>query len=321
MKQETKRLLAVNALYALIPVLLLLIPRLFAKAELEAYSTGYNTYMVLVEFGVIVLPTLLYFLTPWGRSVARQFWAKKPGTSLLLMIPLAFCAYFAINGVTVVWFLILQALGATSMPQTIVAPQTGTQLGIGLAIIALSPALCEEFFFRGTLQPMLHRQMKPWPAILLGGCLFGLVHGQLAALPSHILLGVGLCLVAYWTRSIWYTVVWHVMQNGIAVVISYFSGAILQASESMTGMDSTAVMAEQPLLMLISAGSMIAMFGAGTALFLVLLWVTTRRQRMQPIEHTEEKPQWLAWIPLVIAAGCIVYMYATSGISMMGGGA
>lgn len=321
MNRESRQLLAVNALYALIPVLLLIVPKLFAKAELAPYGAGYNAYMLLVEFGAIVLPALVWCCTPAGRPTARAFWAQKPGPGLLLVVPLAFCAYFAINGVTVLWSLLLGALGLNAIPQTVVPPQSGAQLAIGLLIIALWPALCEEYFFRGILQPALHRRLPPWAAIALGGCLFGLVHGQLAALPGHVLLGVGLCLVAYWTRSVWYTMLWHLIQNGIAMVISYYSGEILQASQSAAGMDASAMLAQQPLLMAMSATMLLLTFGAGAAACLALLWLTARRHREQPIPLAEGKVHPLAWSPLLIAAGCIAYQYVSSGIAMWGGAA
>ena len=317
--QSSRKFLMTNALYALIALLLIVVPQLLGKAELEPYSAGYCLYMVLVEFGTIVLPTLLFFLTPWGRESAKETWVQKPTATILLMIPLAVCAYFCINGVTVLWMLLLQALGFESMTQMVPLPETGAQLGLGLLVIALTPALCEEFFFRGVWQPALHRRMHPAAAIVLGGCLFGLVHGQLAALPSHVLLGMGLCLAAYLTRSIWYTIVWHFIQNGIAVVIGYFSRDILAASQSVTGMDSMQMFA-QPLAMALSGGFMMVMFGAATALFFVLLWTATRSHRKEPILR-EEKPSPLAWLPMLPAAACVLYRYIVNAISIWGGGA
>ena len=139
--------------------------------------------------------------------------------------------------------------------------------------------------------------------------------------PGHVLLGVGLCLVAYWTRSVWYTMLWHLIQNGIAMVISYYSGEILQASQSAAGMDASAMLAQQPLLMAMSATMLLLTFGAGAAACLALLWLTARRHREQPIPRAEGKVHPLAWSPLLIAAGCIAYQYVSSGIVMWGGAA
>ena len=126
--------------------------------------------------------------------------------------------------------------------------------------------------------------------------------------------------MAYWTRAVWYTALWHLIQNGVAMVISYYSGAILQASQSATGMDASAMMAQQPLMMAMSAMMMMLTFGAGTAAFLALLWLTTRRHRERPLLRAEGRANPLAWSPLLIAAGCVIYQYVCSGIAMWGGG-
>ena len=320
MKSINKRTLTVTALYALIPLLLILVPHLFAKAQMQAYDAAYNTYMVLVEFAVVALPALIWLLTKHGCEAAKDFWRKKPDATILLVIPLAVCAYFCANGITVAWFVLLQQLGITHMPETVPAPQSAAQLGIGMAIIALTPAACEEFFFRGILQPTLHRNMKPWVAIVLGGCMFGLVHGQIVAMPAHVILGMGLCLVAYWTRSIWPTLLWHFIQNGIAVVISYFSESILQATGSVDA--STAMLTEGPAVMLLSAGMMAVLFGGGVILFGALLYITThiRPKAAEVSEEAQEKADLWAYAPLIAAFGGILYLYITGTMQLTGGG-
>ena len=110
MNREAKKLLAVNCLYAVIPLLLMLIPLLFSGVEMEAYGPGYVLYMVGVEAGIIAVPALLYFLTPLGRSCAQDVFSQKPTSAILLMVPLAFCAYFFVNGVTACKIAIQQAV-------------------------------------------------------------------------------------------------------------------------------------------------------------------------------------------------------------------
>ena len=320
MKQEGKRLLTTCVLYALIPLLLILIPEILIQSPMQAYGAAYNAYLLLTEFCVIALPAIIWLLTKQGREAAKDIWRDKPNASILLVVPLAVCAYFAVNGLTVMWFLLLNQFGIMQMPETVPSPQNGTQFFLALALVAASPALCEEFFFRGILQPALHRHMKPWLAIVLGGCLFGLVHGQIVAMPAHVLLGMALCFVAYWTRSVWYTLLWHFIQNGIAVVIGYFSEAILEMSG---GADvSAAMMAEEPLVMLLSAGMMLVFFGMGALVFLALLLLATYKQHKenQPVRAAEKAPLW-AYAPMIAAVGGIVYLYITGTMMLMGGGA
>lgn len=320
MKQEAKRLLTVNVLYAAMPLLLILLPKLLDGVQMTAYGAAYSAYMLLVEFCVIALPALIFMLLPSGRSTAQAFWRRKPSAAILLIVPLSVCMYFAMNGLTIIWFLLLNLFGITQMPQSVPSPQNGAQLLIGLLLIALTPAVCEEFFFRGVLQPALHKNMKPAAAIVLGGCMFGLVHGQIVAMPAHVLLGICFCLVAYWTRSVWYTMLWHVMQNGIAVALSYFSEQILQMSGGADA--SAAMMTEQPGMMLLSAGMMLGVFGIGAAVLLAVLLLVTHKQHQEnrPAQTEEKAPIW-AYAPWIAAVCCIVYMYITGTIPLMGGGA
>ena len=320
MKQENKRLLTVNALYALIPLLLILVPELFAGTQMQAYGAAYSAYMVFVEFCVVALPAIVWLITPAGRCAAQGFPIKRPTVAILLVFPLAVCAFFAMNALTILWFLLLNRFGITQMPETLPAPQSAAQLGIAAVIVALTPALCEEFFFRGVLQPALHRQLKPWAAIVLGGCLFGLVHGQIVAMPAHVILGMGLCLVAYWTRSLWYTVLWHLLQNGITVAITYFSQYLMQMTVDAEA--SAAMLEQEPLMMALSSGMMLGFFGFGAAAFLALLLFATYKQHKEcsMVCAQEKAPLWV-YAPMLLAAGCIVYLYVTGTIPLMGGGA
>lgn len=336
MRNQTRRMLAVNLLYALIPVLLLVLPLFMSNLQMQAYGLSFSVYMIVLEVGVIAVPALLYFLTPDGRGAASVFGrsAKNPGAPLLLVLPLSFCAYFFINGVTLVWMAVLHLVGMTQTPQSVPAPQTVQQLGVALLVIALVPALAEEFFFRGVLQPALHKHMKPWQAVVLGGCMFALIHGQMLSMPGHVLLGIGLCWVMYATRNIWYGILWHFMQNGLAMLISFASGYMLQMTQSMPGMDAAQQSADALTtpIMLMGGIAFMVMFGAGTALFGMLLWYTTRQRRAganDDIARQERAPDApdapgapgaVAWLPLIVALGCIVFMYVTSGREMLGVG-
>src|SRR5205823_12378 len=54
----------------------------------------------------------------------------------------------------------------------------GSDLGLGteLALLALVPALCEEFAFRGYILSGLESGHRPWSAIVLSAFLFGFLH-------------------------------------------------------------------------------------------------------------------------------------------------
>ncbi len=89
--------------------------------------------------------------------------------------------------------------------------------------IALVPAFCEEFLFRGFVQSSFEQRMKPIWAIILTGTLFGIFHFNPYALLPLIALGAYLSYLAYVTQSIFIPVILHFLNNFITVTVYYFT--------------------------------------------------------------------------------------------------
>lgn len=97
-------------------------------------------------------------------------------------------------------------------------------------IIAIAPAVCEEFFFRGALQQDLLRLTRnPHAAIWIGAAIFSLIHFQLSGFIPRLALGATLGYLAFYSRSIWPAVLMHLANNFFVVTLStiaYRSGDI-----------------------------------------------------------------------------------------------
>jgi uncharacterized protein len=92
-------------------------------------------------------------------------------------------------------------------------------LGI-LFVIAVTPALCEEFLFRAYFQRTVQRRLRyPWH-FLLSGVLFALFHQQLLTLPSLVLVGLYLSFMYWAFGSPWVTAAAHFAYNGVQVVLA-----------------------------------------------------------------------------------------------------
>jgi membrane protease YdiL (CAAX protease family) len=89
--------------------------------------------------------------------------------------------------------------------------------------IALVPAFCEEFLFRGFVQSSFEQKMKPMWAIILTGILFGTFHFNPYALLPLVALGIYFSYLAYVTQSIFIPVALHFMNNFITVTIYFFT--------------------------------------------------------------------------------------------------
>lgn len=90
-------------------------------------------------------------------------------------------------------------------------------------VIAIVPAIGEEFFFRGTLQPLIDRIFgNKHLAIWITAFLFSALHMQFLGFFPRMLLGALFGYLFVWSGNIWYPVIGHLTNNGLAVMAAYF---------------------------------------------------------------------------------------------------
>ncbi|MCC6742894.1 MAG: CPBP family intramembrane metalloprotease [Acidobacteria bacterium] len=90
-----------------------------------------------------------------------------------------------------------------------------------LVFVAILPGICEELAFRGALLYGLRRRMGTLKLCLTVGVAFGLFHFALFRLASTAFLGAVLSAVTVFSGSIFPAMVWHGLNNGLAVVAAY----------------------------------------------------------------------------------------------------
>lgn len=94
---------------------------------------------------------------------------------------------------------------------------------ITLFIIAIVPAICEEFLFRGALQRTFLRWIKnPHVAIWISAIIFSTIHFQFYGFFPRLFLGAAFGYIYFWTGSLWYTIFAHFLNNGFAVGMAWY---------------------------------------------------------------------------------------------------
>ncbi|OSZ82206.1 hypothetical protein CAP35_02750 [Chitinophagaceae bacterium IBVUCB1] len=104
--------------------------------------------------------------------------------------------------------------------------KTNRQLAEVLIVMALIPAISEEFFFRGVLLRFAHQRMvKMTLPIIITSVLFGAVHGTLYNFLPIAIAGGLLCLIYYWSGSLLTGMVAHFVYNGTQIYMAYLSNS------------------------------------------------------------------------------------------------
>lgn len=101
--------------------------------------------------------------------------------------------------------------------------QTGAgNLIFNLLIAALLPAICEEVFFRGTLQQLLQRVTGNIHAgVAIGATIFSLLHGDLFAFVPRFAMGLLLGYLFYYSGSLVVAILAHLFNNATIVIATY----------------------------------------------------------------------------------------------------
>ena len=108
---------------------------------------------------------------------------------------------------------------AQQLTQNMIGDGTPQLLAINLIVMALCPAITEEFFFRGALQRLIGKwNPNPHFVIWSAAILFSAFHLQFYGFIPRMLLGAYLGFLLLWTRSIWIPVFAHFINNATAVI-------------------------------------------------------------------------------------------------------
>jgi sodium transport system permease protein len=184
------------------------------------------------------------FLIMFPPLIMAVMLTSAPGQTLRLRWPapryLAFAIALAVvinplvrqlGHLVEIWFPI-SSLIKESLAQMI---SQSPELGVTLGVFALLPAICEEFAFRGFILSGLEHQRRTRSAILLSALMFGFLHVLLSLfqqLFNAALLGIVLALLAVRSRSIVPGILFHFLNNALAVTQGRWIGGLEAAGLS-----------------------------------------------------------------------------------------
>ncbi|MCA8979261.1 MAG: ABC transporter permease subunit [Planctomycetes bacterium] len=101
-----------------------------------------------------------------------------------------------------------------------------------LFVFAVTPAICEELFFRGALLSGLRKDLRPRAALAWQALIFAVAHASIYRLVPHLWLGFLFGLTRLRTRSIWPGVLLHFGYNAWIVTAIHPRPAWLSWTDS-----------------------------------------------------------------------------------------
>lgn len=213
-------------LYSIVAVYYIYFPQLFLRLQIKG-----EIILVLFEVLFLAIPPLLVALLR-GYDIKKTFRLKMPRPMEVLLM-LVISPFMVIAGAcagVIALVAVKTIFGRVYLAGDINAYMS-KNIFVALFLIAVVPAVCEEFLFRGMIQRGLERLGAGW-GIFLSGILFGLFHFDFQRLAAQTLIGLLSAYVVYRTGSIFNGMILHFMNNGL---IALFANSISMTSEGAAG--------------------------------------------------------------------------------------
>jgi len=183
---------------------------------------GTVTMLLVTEYGFFLLPTLL-LMVAFGFPVKATLSLRRPPVLGLLAAVLIGCSAWAFVGGVLIRLLPPPDSLVKALEKVLLLDGQPTSLWVVWLLIAVTPALCEEFFFRGVVLSGL-RKLGMVPAILVCALLFGLAHSSIYRLIPTMFIGGLLTWLVWRSGSIWCGIVGHALNNGVAATLVFNKG-------------------------------------------------------------------------------------------------
>ena len=220
-------------------------------------SIDIKTTRIILIFGqfMLILAPVIFFARLRTPELKKTFRLKFPKLSLM---------FLAILGIILIQpflqgFMYFQDQAISNIPflkdfiqpikelwdmledsiLKIVTAFSPLEFAVVILVIAITPAICEEFLFRGFVLTFFRKSMKAGPAIFLSGLLFALYHFQPFSLIPLVILGIYLSYIVYYSNSILTGIVVHFLNNFFAAYFLYAYGKENFDNPQLTGSEAT----------------------------------------------------------------------------------
>lgn len=257
--------------------------------------------LVLSQF-LYLLPVLIFLIV---KKVNPKKW--MPFQPLRISVLARIVLYTALLMPLVTLLNMISMLFVDNAVASVQEGLTTNTIWENLLVLAVIPAVCEEFTYRG-IYYKAYRQRGVWHAILGSALVFGLMHMNFNQFFYAFALGIAFGLLLEATGSIFATMTAHFVVNGWSVVVMELSKSVVESAAPSEAAELTADA-------LIAAFGIFGVFAAaGVCLAgLVLIRIAKKCGRWEHLKwcfryrrRRQGTPRTILTPPFIIAAGIIV---------------
>ncbi|MCL2373382.1 MAG: CPBP family intramembrane metalloprotease [Defluviitaleaceae bacterium] len=240
--------------------------------------------------GVVVLMQVGFFLLPLGIWLALR---KDKLRDVLPSMPLGGTNFAYIVAISI----LLQPLlmGIVLLTNFIFPNNVAEFIGgmmhypwwLMIVAIAVMPAICEEFVFRGYIQTK-HRHLPFWKMLTANGLFFAIIHMNPHQFFYAFVMGVIFAVMVHFTRSIWAGVLSHFVLNASQVSLMYFFASL---EGQITPAETEAVASQAETIVAYGFLVFVLLACTGAAFTLTKAFIQHNKERIPKEELPEDTPK------------------------------
>lgn len=206
---------------ALATLLFVLLNVFFMESFVSIVKTG-----VVTDLGVLLAQFLVELLFGGAAYLVAIFCKtniikaaglnKKVSVYMIVYgVLIAMCCIFFFASLTSSFLEFLALIGYSSSGGSMAVYDFWSYLGYVVAA-CVTPAVCEETLFRGTIQNGVKKFGK-WASIIFASLIFMLMHGGPEQTIHQFIVGIIVGLIFYETGNLWITIIIHFFNNFISI--------------------------------------------------------------------------------------------------------
>lgn len=196
---------------------------------------GLNSIRILQSFqtiGLFIFPAVLLAFLHTKQPFAFLGFNRVSLRYLLLSVAFMFIALPGINFLASLNALIPMPQWAMDLEQkaleiteALLTTKSFTIFLSNIFVVAVLPALGEELFFRGVMQPFVSKIVKnSFLGIFITAFVFSAIHFQFQGFIPRLALGMMFGYLYLWSGSLWVPMAVHFVNNASATTIFYLIG-------------------------------------------------------------------------------------------------